>query len=187
MPRRSRPTCSASPGSARSCGRGRAGIGQRTSGSAPTSRWRPRCGGSWRGAWTDVSAARSSLLALAGKGAVLELLSPAGLALLALLVPLVILYILKVKRRRRAVGSTWLWAVAKRDLMAKSPFKRLIAQVPLILQALALLALGFALARPATRGRAFTGDHVAIVIDTSASMSAAAPGPGDAPTTRLAL
>jgi hypothetical protein len=71
-----------------------------------------------------VIPARPSLLALTGKGAVFELLSPAGLALLALLVPLVVLYILKVKRRRRAVGSTWLWAVARRDLMAKSPFKR---------------------------------------------------------------
>jgi hypothetical protein len=134
-----------------------------------------------------VASPRESLLALAGKGGVFELLSPSGLALLALLVPLIVLYILKVKRRRRAVGSTWLWAVAERDLMAKSPFKRLIAQVPLIVQAIAVLALAFALARPATRGREFTGDHVAIVIDISASMSATAPGPHDAPTTRIAL
>jgi hypothetical protein len=134
-----------------------------------------------------VSSPRENLLALTGKGGVFELLSPAGLALLALLVPLVILYILKVKRQRRAIGSTWLWGVAQRDLMAKSPFKRLIAQVPLIVQALAVLALGFALARPATRGREFTGDHVAIVIDTSASMSATAPGPHDDSTTRIAL
>lgn len=134
-----------------------------------------------------MSSPRESLLALTGKGGVFELLSPAGLALLALLVPLVVLYILKVKRQRRAVGSTWLWVVAQRDLMAKSPFKRLIAQVPLIVQALAVLALGFALARPATRGREFTGDHVAIVIDISASMSATAPGPHADPTTRIAL
>src|SRR6185503_1673826 len=147
----------------------------------------PRCGCSWPGASTDVMPLRASLLALTGKGAFLDLLAPSGLALLALLVPLVILYILKVKRQRRAVASTWLWATAQRDLMAKSPFKRLLAQVPLIVQAIALVALAMALARPATRGREFTGDHVAIVIDTIASMSAAAPGPHGDPTSRLGL
>jgi hypothetical protein len=71
--------------------------------------------------------------------------------------------------------------------MARSPFKRLIAQIPLLLQAIALIALAFALSRPATRGREFTGDHVAIVIDASASMSALAPSDGKEPKTRLDL
>jgi hypothetical protein len=104
----------------------------------------------------------------------LSFLAPAGLALSALLVPLVVLYLLKVRRQRRAVASTWLWASAQRDLMARSPFKRLVPQVPLLLQALALAALALGLARPATRGRAIVGDHVAIVVDTSASMAALA-------------
>ena len=56
----------------------------------------------------------------------LELLRPSGLWLLGLLVPLVVLYILKVRRRRLRVSSTWLWAVARRDLLARSPFRRLI-------------------------------------------------------------
>ncbi|MCA9593149.1 MAG: VWA domain-containing protein [Myxococcales bacterium] len=101
-----------------------------------------------------------------------ELKSPGGLWLLGLLVPLVLLYILKVRRQRLRVASTWLWAQAQRDLMAKSPFKRLIMQVPLVLQALALILLALALARPATRGGAIIGDHVAIIVDTSASMGA---------------
>jgi hypothetical protein len=73
--------------------------------------------------------------------------------------------------------------------MAKSPFKRFVAQVPLIVQALALAALAVALARPATRGEAVAGDHVAIVLDTSASMSALVPGreDGEARVTRLDL
>ena len=129
----------------------------------------------------------SRLQALAAKSSFFELLSPSGLWLLALLVPLVVLYILKVKRARKRVASTWLWAIAQRDLMARSPWKRLIAQIPLLIQAIALIALAFALARPATRGREFTGDHVAIVIDTSASMTAAAEGPNKEATTRLAL
>ena len=124
-------------------------------------------------------------------GAAFELLAPGGLALLALLVPLVVLYILKIERERKKVASTWLWAMAQRDRMARSPFKRFTAQVPLILQALALAMLALALARPATRGRTFAGDHVAIILDTSASMSALAsgeaPAEGASALTRLDL
>jgi hypothetical protein len=136
---------------------------------------------------TAVPCATTGLLASGASGAAFELLAPAGLGLLALLVPLVVLYILKIERTRRRVASTWLWAAAQRDLMAKAPFKRLVAQVPLFVQAAALLALGVAFARPATRGREVTGDHVALVVDASASMSALAGGAEDAATTRLDL
>jgi uncharacterized membrane protein len=117
----------------------------------------------------------------------IELLAPRGLLLLGLLVPLVLLYILRIERRRRRVASTWLWAAAQRDLMARSPWRRFVAQVPLVLEALALAALALALARPATRGRGFAGDHVAVILDASASMSAlvARASPGDPPETRF--
>ena len=101
-----------------------------------------------------------------------ELQDPRGLWLLTGLAPLLVLYLLKVRRARVEVASTWLWAAARRDLLARSPLKRLFVQVPLVLQALALIGLALALSRPATRHRAILGDHVAIVIDTSASMSA---------------
>ncbi|WP_437689976.1 VWA domain-containing protein [Sorangium sp. So ce176] len=126
-------------------------------------------------------------LAQASAGSPLSLLAPGGLWLLALLGPLVLLYILKIKRSRRRVPSTWLWAAAQRDLMARAPFRRLIAQLPLVLQVLALALLALALARPASRGRALTGDHVAIILDTSASMSAAARSPSGEATTRIEL
>ena len=99
-----------------------------------------------------------------------ELLNPRGLWLLAGAIPLVVLYILKVQRRPRKVPSTWLWASSQRDLLAKQPFKRLVAELPLLLQLLALIVLALALARPAVRGSTLVGDHVAIVVDTSASM-----------------
>ena len=102
--------------------------------------------------------------------AALELLNKPGLWLLAALGPLILLYILKIKRERVRVPSTWLWQAAKRDLMAKHPFKRLLAELPLVLQILALVALAIALSRPAVRGQRVQGDHVAIVVDTSASM-----------------
>ncbi len=101
-----------------------------------------------------------------------EFLNPAGLWLLSALVPLVVLYILKIKRDRLKIPSVWLWSAAQRDLLAKSPFRRLVPQIPLFLQLAALILLALALARPATRGRSIIGDHVALIVDTSASMSA---------------
>ncbi|MEI9954581.1 MAG: VWA domain-containing protein, partial [Pseudomonadota bacterium] len=105
----------------------------------------------------------------------LELKAPSGLWLLGMLLPLVLLYVLKIRRQRVTVSSTWLWAAAARDLAAKSPFKRLVAQVPLLLELLALCLLALALARPASRGGHIAGDHVAIVLDTSASMATVEP------------
>ena len=105
----------------------------------------------------------------------LELKAPSGLWLLGLLGPLVLLYVLKVHRQRVTVSSTWLWAAAARDIAAKSPFKRLQAQVPLLLEVCALSLLAVALARPASRAGHIAGDHVAIVVDTSASMAALEP------------
>jgi hypothetical protein len=104
----------------------------------------------------------------------LELLDPKGLWLLAGLAPLIVFYILKIKRTRIVLPSTWLWQSAKRDLLAKAPIKRLVAQLPLILQILALIALAIALARPTVGGKTIDGQHVAIVIDTSASMGTTA-------------
>jgi uncharacterized membrane protein len=114
-----------------------------------------------------------------------HLLDPRGLWLLAGLAPLVLLYVLKTRRTRQRVPSTWLWEAAQRDLRARHPFRRLVAEVPLLLQGLALAALAIALARPSSGGRTIEGDHVAIVIDTSASM-AARTGRADSTTTRIA-
>ncbi len=101
-----------------------------------------------------------------------ELHNPRGLLLLLLGIPIVLLYVLKVRRERRVVGSTWLWAEARRDLTARHPWKRLRAEIPLVLQLLALLGLALAFAEPALRGRGASGRAVGIVVDTSASMGA---------------
>ncbi len=107
----------------------------------------------------------------------LHLLDPRGLLLLAGIAPLVVFYILKIRRRRQRVSSTWLWMAAQRDLVAKHPFRRLVPELPLLLEILALALLALALARPTSRGGAIDGDHVAIVVDTSASMATRLGGP----------
>lgn len=103
----------------------------------------------------------------------LELHRAGGLALIGLVAPLVALYLLRVRRRRVTVPSTWLWAEAQRELQARSPLRRLVLRVPLLLETLAVLLLAGALARPVARGAAIPGDHVALILDASASMLAA--------------
>ncbi len=95
-----------------------------------------------------------------------------GLWLLLGLVPIVLLYVLKTRRIRMRVPSTWLWMSAQRDLQARTPFKRLQRELPLFLELLALALLALAISAPACRGRSLVGEHVAIVLDVSASMSA---------------
>ena len=86
--------------------------------------------------------------------------NPQGLWLLGLLGPLLLLYILRVRRERVRVASTWLWQAAARDMLARSPWQRLRRRLLLLLEILALLALGVALARPALSGARIDSEHV---------------------------
>ncbi|HVJ19509.1 MAG TPA: VWA domain-containing protein [Polyangiaceae bacterium] len=105
-----------------------------------------------------------------------ELRTPSGLWLLGLLGPLLLLYVLRIRRQRLRVPSTWLWAAAERDLLARHPFRRLRAEVPLLLEALAIILLSLALAQPVSRASHLQAGNVALVIDTSASMGARGEG-----------
>ncbi len=102
----------------------------------------------------------------------MSLLNPAFLALGALAVPLVLLYILKLRRRDVTVSSTLLWEKAVRDVQANAPFQRLRANLLLLLQLLLLALLVLALARPALVRTSSPGKVVVLVVDTSASMGA---------------
>lgn len=101
-----------------------------------------------------------------------ELTRPNGLYLLGLLAPLIGLYILRVRRTRQVVSSTWLWRTAARDLAASKPFQRLTPSVPLLLEGLAVVALALGLSGPRSRGEAGLGSRLVLVIDVSASMGA---------------
>ncbi len=106
----------------------------------------------------------------------LRLLAPKGLWALALIAPLVVLYILRVRRKRAVVSSTWLWQSHARELLARSPIKKLVAQLPLLLQIAIVIACAVALAKPSSMKYEPPGAHLAIVIDVSASMSAKGEG-----------
>jgi len=100
------------------------------------------------------------------------LLQPFALLLAALSVPLLLLYFLKVRRRQATVPSLMLWRPSLRDREASTFFQRLQRDPLLILQLLALLALAFALARPAATVMGYGAKRIVVVLDSSASMKA---------------
>lgn len=101
-----------------------------------------------------------------------ELLRPAGLALFGLIVPLTVLYVLKVERQRRVVSSTWLYRATPRDQQAQRPFKKLIPSIPLFLELSAIAALALAASGPVGRSEGGALSRVVLVVDVSASMGA---------------
>ena len=102
----------------------------------------------------------------------MTLLNAAALGALALAVPLVLLYLLKMKRQDRLVPSTLLWAKVVQDLQATHPFQKLQRNLLLFLQLVILCALAFALARPAFSTARAEGRSLAMIVDCSASMKA---------------
>jgi Ca-activated chloride channel homolog len=99
-------------------------------------------------------------------------LAPFGFALLALGLPLVLLYFVRVRRRQRKVSSVLLWQPELRDRTSSSFFQRLERDPLLLLQLLALVALALALARPTVTVLGEGERKVVVVLDTSASMKA---------------
>jgi len=108
----------------------------------------------------------------------------------SILAPLVALWFLKLRRKRRAVPSNLLWVRSLADLRANAPFQRLRPNFLLLLQILAVLAIAFALAQPEAEGFGSTGGRHVVMIDRSASMNAVETGEaagGEEGVTRLDL
>jgi hypothetical protein len=102
----------------------------------------------------------------------MTLLTPLALALAGLAVPIILMYILKLRRKQHLVSSTLLWQRALDDVQANAPWQRLRPSMLLLLQLLALLALVLALAGPAyTSSRHVAGD-VILIVDESYGMQA---------------
>jgi hypothetical protein len=106
------------------------------------------------------------------------LLAPGAMLLAAGLAvpPLVIFYLLKLRRRPMRVTSTMLWDQAQKDLEVNVPFRWIRPSWLLILHALILLALLVAIGRPAIEDAGAGTGRVFLLIDRSASMSAPADG-----------
>ncbi len=106
----------------------------------------------------------------------MTLLAPGTMLLAALLAvpPLVVFYLLKLRRKPMRVTSTMLWDQAQKDLEVNVPFRWIRPSWLLILHALILLALLIAIGRPAIEDPGAGASRVYLLIDRSASMNAPA-------------
>jgi hypothetical protein len=100
-------------------------------------------------------------------------LAPTFLALGLLSLPILALYLLRLRRQEMIVSSTLLWEELFQDREANSPWQRLRRNILLILQLAILIGLVFAVARPYLPVSTFTTGNTVIVIDGSASMLSA--------------
>jgi len=102
----------------------------------------------------------------------MSFLVPGGLAALALAIPILLLYMLRMRRTEILVSSTFLWQQVLQDNEANSPWQRLKRNVLLFLQLLILLLLVLALARPFVTVPVISAGKIALLLDASASMNA---------------
>lgn len=99
-------------------------------------------------------------------------LTPLFLLLGLLAGPIILLYMLRLRRQEMRVSSTFLWQKLLRDREANAPWQRLRRNLLLILQLLILAFLVLALARPFIPVSTVVSGNVVVLLDASASMQA---------------
>ena len=102
----------------------------------------------------------------------MDFLKPTALYLSFLISIIVLLYFLKLKRKRYVVSSVIFWLQAIEDMRANVPFARLRRNLLLPLQILFMLIVVLGLARPAWKSHSQLGKHTILIMDSSASMQA---------------
>src|SRR5579864_7006480 len=102
----------------------------------------------------------------------MTLIYPLALALCLLSIPIVLMYVLKLRRQQHVVSSTLLWRRALDDVQANAPWKRLRPSMLLLLQLLALLVLVLALAGPAYTSPQHAAGDLVVIVDESYGMQA---------------
>ena len=101
----------------------------------------------------------------------MNFLSPTSLFLFGLAVPIVALYILKLRRRREPVSTLMFWEELFRERQTTSLFQRLKHLLSLLLQLLFLTLLVCAVAQPQFAFITKTARQFVLIIDQSASMN----------------
>ena len=102
----------------------------------------------------------------------MSFLAPFAFAGLAIAIPILLLYMLRLRRREVLISSTYLWRQVVQDTEANTPWQRLRRNLLLFLQLLILLAMVLALARPFVTVPTVSAGKIALLIDASASMRA---------------
>lgn len=101
----------------------------------------------------------------------MNFLSPTSLFLFGLAIPIVALYILRLRRRREPVSTLMFWEELFRERQTTSLFQRLKHLLSLLLQLLFLMLLVLAVARPQFAFITKSARQLVLIIDQSASMN----------------
>ena len=102
----------------------------------------------------------------------MSFLTPLALIGGLLAIPIILLYMLRLRRREITVSSTFLWQQLLQDREANTPWQRLRRNLLLLLQLIILALIVFALARPFITVPAVSTGQIAVLLDASASMNA---------------
>ena len=102
----------------------------------------------------------------------MNFLSPTSLLLFGLAAPIVLLYILKLRRRREPVSTLMFWEQLFKEKQTTSLFQKLKHLLSLLLQLLFLTLLVLAIARPQFAFITKSARRIILIIDHSASMNA---------------
>ncbi|MEQ8677069.1 MAG: BatA and WFA domain-containing protein [Aggregatilineales bacterium] len=89
-----------------------------------------------------------------------------------LAIPIILMYMLRLRRREVMVSSNFLWQQVMQDREANTPWQRLRRNLLLFLQLLILALLVFTLARPYINVPAISSGKTILLLDASASMNA---------------
>ncbi len=98
------------------------------------------------------------------------LIFPLALGLLALAIPIIIFYLLKVRREELTVSSNFLWRRVIEDKQANAPWQKLQKNWLLFLQLLLLLLLVIVLSRPFFSSESKASGNIIVLMDASAGM-----------------
>ncbi len=102
----------------------------------------------------------------------MQFLNPLAFLGAAIAIPIILLYMLRLRRREVVISSTFLWQQLLQDNEANTPWQKLRRNILLILQLIILALLVLALARPFVTVPAVSAAQTALLLDASASMNA---------------
>jgi hypothetical protein len=102
----------------------------------------------------------------------MSFLAPLSALLGLLAIPIILLYMLRLRRRDQVVSSTFLWQMVLQDREANRPWQKLRRNWLLLLQLLLLAAMVLALTRPFLPIPTVANGNLVLLLDGSASMLA---------------
>jgi len=102
----------------------------------------------------------------------MSFLAPLAFLGLTIAIPILLLYMLRLRRQEHVISSTFLWQQVIQDTEANTPWQRLKQNLLLFLQLLILLLMVLALTRPFVTVPTVSAGKIALLVDASASMNA---------------